>query len=762
MVRTLTAYTNGRSVLLMLLTGVVYFVSARLGLLLAFEHTNATPVWPPSGIALAAMLLFGHRVWPGILLGALLANMYVFHSNQAAELPVITAMSAFISVGNTLEAVCGWYLIRRYIPGNRIFVQTGHTFIFILIVLIACLVSSAVGPLAVSMAHVVSWGDYPLVWFTWWLGDVTGMLVFAPLLLAWSKPLRFNWSWRKRAEVAAAYLLVLCIGSIVFLCDSSSDLMFVQPYVLICLLVLAAFRLPHRELFTCLLFISFITVWGTIRDMGVFASVSQHEGLVAAQLFVLIMAITILSAKAAIDERRHAVDSLTEAHRELQRLMAERTNNLELSRKRLAEQQRRMEDLLAVMLKNTILDFSARAPVSEKGDELDALAVGLNTMAEELESYITRLKDSEERYRLVVENVKDYAIFMIDPQGYVLTWNEGARNIKGYSAEEVIGRHFSLFYTKEEIERNEPEYNLKMAMKHGRFETESLRVKKDGSLFFADIVYTPLYDSAGNLEGFTKITRDITEKKRAEEKIIRLNVELEQNIAQLEMANKELESFSYSVSHDLRAPLRAIHGYTKILSEEHKASLNEDARRMMDSVMANAVRMGKLIDELLAFSRLGRKELVKERIDMEALAKEALREVKEARPEHKADIRIGKLAPAHADPALVRQVLINLLSNAVKFSHAVSSPAVEIGSYTEKGEIVYFVRDNGVGFDMKYYNKLFGVFQRLHAREEFEGTGVGLAIVKRIITRHGGRIWAESKPGEGAVFYFTLPNGKAD
>jgi PAS domain S-box-containing protein len=254
---------------------------------------------------------------------------------------------------------------------------------------------------------------------------------------------------------------------------------------------------------------------------------------------------------------------------------------------------------------------------------------------------------------------------------------------------------------------------------------------------------------------------DISERKRAEHEIKTLNAELEQRVrtrtSELEAANRELEAFSYSVSHDLREPLRAINGFSRALVEDFGAELPEEARRYVDAIVAGATRMGRLIDDLLSFSRLARKALQVRAVDTQALVGECIAELSAADAPG-VEIRVGALAPCRADPALLRQVFVNLLSNALKYSRKREKPRVEVDCRTgERGEIIYFVRDNGAGFDMQYAGKLFGVFQRLHRQDEFEGTGVGLAIVQRIVTRHGGRVWAEAAPDRGATFSFTLP-----
>jgi len=643
-------------------------------------------------------------------------------------------------------------------------------------------------------------------------------------------------------------------------------------------------------------------------------------------------------------------------------------------------------------------------------------------LSEKIDRVATSQNFDDKLFRLLVASISDCAIFMIDPNGYIISWNQGAQNIHGYTDEEAIGQHISIFYTELDNKANEWSKNLSLALKEGTRETEGWRVRKGGAVFWAKATFATVYNDAGHLVGFSKITRDLTveketveqkeernaklkkqieasseqllsneirfkkliesshdgiilldeninvvfrsrsaerisgwsdedreghefhdtvhpqdrarvkemlttvlaspglpvissyriknkdghyiwveamftnwlkdaniraivcnyrdittrvayedelkaknkqiedildsiadgfialdkdfyytyankrigemlnrdpqeligkyiwseftdvvdsptykafhkaasekkyvtnedyyapldfwqenhiyplpdggltvfvrdisARKKAELEIMQLNANLEKKVVertkQLEAANQELESFSYSVSHDLRAPLRAVNGYAMMLKEEFEDKLGDEGYRLISTIINNARLMGQLIDDLLAFSRMSRKEMVSTRIDMNSLFEVCVSESiqhQSASPQ----VIIHKLPYCYGDLNLLRQVLLNLVGNAVKYSSKAEHPLIEIGSIKDTEKRIYYIKDNGVGFDMKYSDKLFGVFQRLHSAQEFEGTGVGLALAKRIINKHGGDIWAESVPGEGATFYFSMP-----
>ena len=567
------------------------------------------------------------------------------------------------------------------------------------------------------------------------------------------------------------------------------------------------------------------------------------------------------------------------------------------------EKDKRINQIFETLLKYIQKDFSNIIPVSEKKDELDAISVGLNAMAEELHAYIIEKKKTEEeirkmnaeleqrvierteevvtaekKFRALIENSSD-GIAMLNRKGEVIYFSPSASKIDGFFGEDLIGQvglgqvhPDDISHTKnlfeegfknpgkpifsqhrilhkdgnwvwiegtltnflhdpcinayvinfrditkrkqaeEQLRASEFEYhslieqatdgifiydktgkyvnvNLSACKMLGYSKEELLKLSIDETLVHNDATNdTPNFDallagktilSTSNLKRqdgsimpveinskmlsngkILGMVRDITERKKAEEKIQKFNEELELKVidrtAQLEAVNKELEAFTYSVSHDLRSPLRSITGYSKIMEEDFNDKLDDAGKRTLGVIQQNVSKMNNLIDNLLEFSRLGKKEILKSEIDIEKLVHDTIPDIIHL-TQNKVKIKLNTLFPAFADYHLLTQVWINLISNAIKYSSKKINPIVEIGSQRDAHEIIYYVKDNGAGFSMRYAKKLFGVFQRLHSAEEFEGTGVGLAIVQRIIARHGGRVWAEGEVDGGATFYFSLP-----
>src|SRR5712664_3860001 len=353
----------------------------------------------------------------------------------------------------------------------------------------------------------------------------------------------------------------------------------------------------------------------------------------------------------------------------------------------------------------------------------------------------------------IVESADD-AIIGMTLDGTILSWNPSAERIFGYSAEEDKGRPISILILPE---RSDEVPRILERVKRGeRVEHyEAVRRRKDGTLIDVSMTISPTRGETGKITGASSITSDNTERKQAQQLLI-------QRTAELEAANKELETFTYSVSHDLRAPLRHIDGFSKILLEDFGPQMNPEAKEYLQRIHKTAQYMGRLVDDLLHLARVGREELIMQITRLDALVEEAIVDLRTEAQDRQIDWHVGPLPFVGCDPVLIKQVFANLLSNALKFTRPRERAVIEVGQMTMDGQPVIFVRDNGIGFDMTYADKMFGVFQRLHRQEDFQGTGVGLAIVERIIHKHAGRVWAEAEVEKGATFYFTLvPPGQA-
>jgi PAS domain S-box-containing protein len=405
-------------------------------------------------------------------------------------------------------------------------------------------------------------------------------------------------------------------------------------------------------------------------------------------------------------------------------------------------------------------DYAVRATKFGE-DELGLLTDAFNQMLAQIQKQTLEVSESAARVRAVI-NAALSAVVVMDAAGKITDWNARAEQMFGWTRSEALGRMLSeTIIPSRYQESHRRGLDRFQATGEGPVINQLVELsalRRDGTEFPVELSISVL--TTDGLVAFCGFITDITQRKLAEEEIRSFNQKLEQKVqertVELEMANKELEAFSYSISHDLRAPLRSIHGYMNIFSEEYAGKFDGEATRLVNIVLKNALKMGQLVDDLLGFSRLGRKELLKHTVSMKDMVEGVWEEQKQFTDGRQIEFILKELPDAHADSVTLRQLWVNLISNAIKYSRDKEKATIEIGSEEKEDMLIYYVRDNGVGFDMKYYKKLFGVFQRLHSDHEFEGTGVGLAIVQRIITKHGGTIWADAKPNEGATFYFSL------
>ena len=380
------------------------------------------------------------------------------------------------------------------------------------------------------------------------------------------------------------------------------------------------------------------------------------------------------------------------------------------------------------------------------------------------------LRENEERFRSLVEGVKDYAIIMLDPNGLVSTWNKGAESMKGYKAEEIIGKSFETFSTPEDRAKGTPQRLLDEAKEHGKANIEGLRVRKDGSTFWGYIVLTCLHDTKGKVLGYSKITRDLTENKKKDDEIRRSNLRLEQKNFELERMNKELASFAYVSSHDLQEPLRKIQTFSSRILETDYKFLSEQGKDYFNRLNSSANRMQQLILDILDYSKVNTTDTKKENTDLHELTTEILDEYKDQIDEKQAEVQLADLPVVPVVRFQYKQLISNLLSNALKFSDPARKPLIQISydvvsssqlphrtsSLKEKYCHIVF-KDNGIGFEPHFSKQIFEVFQRLHSQEVYKGTGIGLAICKKIVENHEGQIVARSELDKGSHFDLYLP-----
>jgi PAS domain S-box-containing protein len=676
-----------------LLLAAVYFTTAKVSLLLAIPPGYATAVWPPSGMALAALMLWGTRLWPGVWLGAALTNFTV----QGSPL-----LAVAIASGNTLEAAVAVALIRRYIHELGRFASGEDVIKFVGLCALSAAIAAAIGVLSLALLAAISWSDFLVNAWTWWQGDASGMIIITPLIASWWLTPWARWTVPKAIEAVAlagalALATFMVFGGVPGQATTPPLAFITLPFV-----IWAAIRFGEREVTTVIALVCGMAIWYTLQGRGPFGLASTNISLLFLVAYTSTLVMTGLVLSALIGERGRAIAELRRINEELEQRIEERTLELEISNQTL------------------------RAELAEHERQQEIL------------------RQSEERFRLIVDGVKDYAIFMLDREGKVATWNTGAQAIKGYTAAEATGKHFSTFYTPEDIARGWPQHELAVARAEGRFEDEGWRVRKDGTRFWANVIITTLYDNERRIRGFAKVTRDLTVRRRIEA--------LQEN-------ERQMNEFLAMLGHELRNPLASIVNALTLM----RGKTARDWSEFRDILERQTMHLARIVDDLLDVSRItrGKISLKKQVIDVNRVVTEALessRPLIESR-QHRVDLRLGEgEILVEGDPTRLSQIVLNLISNAVKYTPQGGRITIDVSR--ENGHAVLRVTDTGVGIRASLLPKVFDLFvQGDRSLDRTEGgLGIGLTLVKRLVEMHDGAVSAFSRgQGEGSEFIVRLP-----
>ena len=638
---------------------LVYFAAGKLGLKLAFVNASASAVWPPTGIALAAFLVLGYRVWPAIFLGAFLVNV-----TTAGTI----ATSMRIAGGNTLEGLLGAYLVTRYANGPRAFERTTDIVKFAALAgIIGTMVSATLGVTSLSMAGFASWSNYKSIWFTWWLGDAAGACIVAPMLVLWSQTQRLNWRHAQYHEAVILLLATCVLGAIAF-GESFASATKNYPLEFICFppIVWAAFRFGQREAATTSLLVSGIAIWGTLRGFGPFVRSSANESLLLLQGFMGVASFTGIFLASVVSELR-----------------------------------------------------AARAELQLITDTMSAAV-----------SRCSR----HERY------------LWVSPR-YAAWLGQSTKQISGHAIVDVLGR--------EGYATIQPFIHKVLAGERTEYEAQ-VNFSGIGQRWI-HAVYEPTYDQNKNVDGWVAHVSDITALKQAEAEVARMTLDLQRSNASLAISNEDLERFAFIASHDLQEPLRMITTYSQLLVKSFSGQLDKNANMFVAYIVEGTKRMRELLADLLAYTEIGaHTEEPSEAVDLNVIVSKVIQNLKASIEETGSGITCDPLPTLCANAAHFTSLFQNLIANAIKY-RGQQPPRIHISAKEAPGQIRFTVADNGIGIDPQYHEQIFEVFKRLHG-QNIPGTGVGLAICQRVVERYSGRIWVESRGGDGATFVFTLPS----
>ena len=800
----------------LLAVAVAYFVLAKLGLRLASINPSASPIWPPTGLALAAVLLAGLRIWPAILVGAFAAN-----ATTAGTLET----SAFIALGNTLEGVVGGFLIERWSGGRETFASPWRVAKFALVAVgPATITSATIGVVTLSVAGFADWAKFTEIWVTWWLGDAAGALVVTPVIVLWAlSGWRSFFNRHELGAVAAALMFAIGVGLIAF-----SPLLprtqYTSPlgFLTILPLVWAALRCGPRETATVGLILAGFAIWATIEHAGPFGDIGLNASFVLLLTFMISVSVPSLALSTDVAMRGRIEDKLRRTQIDLDQRVKERTAaladaNIHLTEaQRLAnlgswrwdvventvswsEQLQKIYGLRPGEFKGTLQEFIGFIHPDDRAQVRTAIAAALQSGKDfSHEERIIRpdggirylhsvgevirdesgaavrmlgicqdvterkraeraLQDSEQNYRLLLRGARDYAIYMLDVQGRVRSWNDGAQRLKGYKADEIIGRHFRVFLPQEARAGEMASDALVTAAREGQFEAETWLVRKDGSQFYASVVMDAIRNDVGELIGFAKLTRDITTQHEAQ-------LALEQAREQVAQAQKmeALGQLTGGIAHDFNNLLMIVSGYAQIL--QSRLSEQKDTHAV-EAIRAAANRGERLTRQLLAFSR--RQQLMPVVVDLRQRV-DAVRDM--LAPSLRGNIKLicdieDNIWPVEVDLGELELALVNIAVNArdampdggtitLSARNVVLKPGSAAGAL--EGEFVALaIIDTGSGMPPDVLARVFEPF--FTTKPVGKGTGLGLSQVHGFANQSGGAATLSSEPGRGTAVTIYLP-----
>jgi PAS domain S-box-containing protein len=656
-----------------LLLAAAYFAAAKVSLLVAIPPGYASAIWPPSGIALAALLLGGNRLWPGVWIGSLAANLSVEGS---------LLVSPVIATGSTLQAFAIATLVRQHLGVPKRFERVREVLMFVGLVAGGAIIAPTVALLPLAAIYPLAAADLVGNWWTWWQGDASGMLIFTPLILTWTAPGTVRWTGRRALEAAVLLALLLVVMELVFSAD------FGRTFVLLPFIVWTAFRFGQREVATVSALVCALALWYTLRGgVGPFAAVPLNESLLLLLVFVSTVVVTGLMLCAVLSQLHAAMEALR-----------------------------------------------GRQVRTERA-----------------------LSESERRFRLMVESVVDYAIFMLDAEGRVASWNAGAERILGYGPGEIIGRHLKDFYPRQAQEQGSPRRELEGAAS-GRFEEEGWRLRKDGSTFWASVVVTAVRDDDGQLLGYAKVVRDLTERNRFEAELIRAKVTAEK-------ANEAKSQFLANMSHELRTPLNSLLILARLLADNPGGNLTPKQVQFAQTVHDSGVDLLMLINDLLDLAKI-ESGAAATMVNLSAARLEDLRGELERSFRQLAQqkglqfaivLEPGLPEALRTDATRLKQILKNLLANAFKFTQR-GEVRLQIRPVAPR-LVAFAVTDTGIGIPADKHEIIFEAFRQADGStsRQFGGTGLGLSISRELARLLGGELTVTSTPGEGSTFTLVLP-----